>query len=149
MTCKRGFGVVAGLVMAISWLVLIPAPVAGDESGDEAAVQEEPSAPEREIPPAEERARQLTEKMKEKLGLTEEQVPAVTEINLRAATQIDTIIHSGGSRRERLEELRSVQQQRDKELEKVLTKEQWKQYVAIKDELKAEAKTRAKELRKQ
>jgi NACalpha-BTF3-like transcription factor len=104
----------------------------------------------RELPPAEERAQQLTDKLKEQLGLTEEQVSKVAEINLRTAKQTDAIMNSPGEgRRGRLREVRAIQEQRDTELKKILTEEQWEKYGQIKDEMKVERRARAEEFRRE
>jgi len=112
------------------------------------AVADQASAPEREIPGAEERAQRLTDRMKGELGLTEEQVSRVAEINLRIAKQVDEIRGASDvSRNERANRMRSAQGQRDKELKAILTEGQWAQYEKMRDAMKSKAHDRAKEYR--
>ncbi len=150
------FRVFGGLGVALFCLALAgPAAAAPAPTGDDPDQTEEPQtaaadeapAPKRERPPAQERAQRLTDKLKEKLGLSDEQVPKVAEINLRAAKSMDATAGAPGGRRGRLREVRSVQQQRDKDLKEVLTAEQWKQYEAIREEKRSEARSRMRERR--
>ncbi len=96
------------------------------------------TAPKHNLPPAEERAHRLTERMKEKLNLSEDQVPKVEEINLRTAKQTDTAVQAS-TREDRQAKMRAAQEQRDKDLKDVLNQDQWKKYQQIKGELKSEA----------
>jgi hypothetical protein len=89
-----------------------------------ARAEEEKAAP--KMPPAQERAKELTARMKEKLALTEEQVPKVEEINLRAAEAVDhAVALPGAGRVDRFQSVRNAQTERDNELKGVLTQDQW------------------------
>lgn len=102
------------------------------------------TAPKHTMPPAEERAHRLTERMKEKLNLSEDQVPKVEEINLRTAKSTDTAVQAS-TREDRQAKIKAAQEQRDKDLKDVLNPDQWKKYQQIKGELQsqAHAKTQA------
>lgn len=137
-------------VVAIACLAMCGLVRAGEKTGKSTEeATDQAAAPEREIPAAEERAQRLTDRMKGELGLTEEQVPRVAEVNLRIAKQVDEIRSaSGGSRDERADRMRSAQGQRDTELKEILTKEQWTQYEKMRDAMKAKARDRVKEYRR-
>ena len=102
----------------------------------------QPTPAKRNLPPPQERAHRITEKMKEKLNLTEAQVPKVEEINLRTAQQTDAASQSTGTREERVAKVRAVQQERDKGLKEVLNQDQWKKYQQIKSDLMQEVHNR-------
>jgi len=137
------------LAMVIVCLGPAGAAGAGEESKKtKQAVTDEKAAPEREIPVAEERARRLTDRMKERLGLTEEQIPRVAEVNLRIAKQVDDIRSaSEGSRSELSSNVRSLQEQRNKELKEILNGEQWKEYEKMQEEMRSKGRDRGKEYR--
>jgi len=139
--------------LAIAIICLAPTGTAGAEKESKKpveAVTDEAAAPERSLPVAEERARRLTDQMKEQLGLTEEQMPRVAEINLRIAKQVDDIrVAAGGNRSERANQVRSAQAQRDKELKPILTREQWEKYEKMLEEMRSKARDRAREYRRQ
>lgn len=100
------------------------------------------------LPPAKERAKELTKKMKEKLQLTGDQEDKVGEINLRAAEAVDRAIAvPGAGRYDRFQSVKAAQAQRDNELKGVLTHDQWTKYKKLKDELKDTVKAKA-ELKK-
>ena len=100
------------------------------------------------LPPAPDRAKALTAKMKEKLQLTDEQEAKVAEINLRAAEAVDRATAlPGAGRVDRFQSVRAAQTERDNELKGVLTQDQWKKYKKLKDEFKDEVSAK-KELMK-
>jgi hypothetical protein len=102
------------------------------------------------LPPAKERAQELTAKMKEKLALTDDQLDKVADINLRAADGVDTAIAlPGASRYDRFQSVKAAQTQRDNELKGVLTQDQWKKYKKYKDEFKDAVSAKAELMKKQ
>jgi len=104
-----------------------------------AAKEEEKAAP--KLPPAKERAKELTKKMKEKLQLTGDQEDKVMEINLRAAEAVDhATAVPGAGRYDRYNSVKAAQKQRDNELKGVLTHDQFEKYKRLKDELKDKVK---------
>ena len=108
--------------------------------------EEEKAAP--SLPPAKERAKELTAKMKEKLSLTGDQEDKIYKINLHAAESVDhAIAIPGAGRYDRFQSVKAAQAQRDNELKGVLTQDQWKKYKKLKDELKDQVSAK-KELMK-
>jgi hypothetical protein len=104
----------------------------------------------RKLPPAKERAKELTAKMKEKLALSDDQEPKVADINLRAAEGVDTAIAlPGASRYDRFQSVKALQTQRDNELKGVLTQDQWKKYKKFKDEFKDAVSAKAELMKKE
>lgn len=113
-----------------------------------ASSEAESAAP--KLPPAKERAKELTAKMKEKLALTGDQEDKVAEINLRAAEAVDAATAlPGASRYDRFQSVKALQTQRDNELKGVLTQDQWKKYKKLKDELKDAVSAKAELMKKQ
>lgn len=96
----------------------------------------------------EERAQMQTDHMKEKLVLTENQVPQVHEINLKYARKMQDAYNAGGGKLQKLKRVKGVSQEKDKELKRVLTSSQYAAYESNKEEMKAKMKERAKERRK-
>ena len=90
----------------------------------------------------EQRAEALTAVMKSKLQLNLEQVPRVQAINLVYALKNEPVIKSDARKRAKFKQLKALQKDKDNELEKVLTAEQFKQYQALKEELKEKIKER-------
>jgi len=95
------------------------------------------------MPPAEERAKKMTEKMKTQLNLTDEQMPKVEEINLRTAQSTDAATQAAGTKEERMAKVKAAQEQRDKDLKDVLNPDQWKKYEQVKNEMKQGAHSKA------
>ncbi len=106
------------------------------------------SALAREWPSAEERAQKLTDKMKELLALTDEQVPKIHRINLDSARKVDEVAEKNqGNNPEMLKGLRQVNVNREGEYKKVLTDEQWKEFVKVREQLRYDARERLREAR--
>ena len=95
------------------------------------------------LPPAEERAEMQTEMMKEKLELTDDQVPLVKAINLKAAQALDEVAKKT-DRMQKFKAFRSAQQEKDEALKDVLTKDQYKLYQDSKEEMKKKLKEHRK-----
>jgi hypothetical protein len=113
-----------------------------------AASEDEKATP--KLPPAKERAKALTEKMKEKLELTGTQEDKVMQINLRAAEAVDhATALPGAGRYDRFQSVKAAQATRDNELKGVLTQDQWKKYKKLKDELKDQVSAMAELKKKQ
>lgn len=85
------------------------------------------------------RATAMTEKMKARLNLTDDQVPRVQTINSRYAEKNREIFTGSGGRFAKFRALKSSQKQKDKEMKAVLDKDQYKQYEAMKEEMKNKA----------
>ncbi len=90
----------------------------------------------------EERAKNQTEWMKTELSLDSIQVEKVHSINLEYATKMESIKNTSGERRQKIQMLRSLSSDKDSELKKIFTKEQYKAYQRKKDDIRTEAKSR-------
>lgn len=88
----------------------------------------------------EERAKSLTDKMKEELVLTDAQYQPIYDLNLKYAKQNDEIAGSSEGKRAKIKQIRSAQSNKEEELKAILTEEQYQKYGAMKDELKSKAK---------
>jgi len=91
-----------------------------------------------------ERAAFQTEMMKNKLGLDSAQLNQVEAINLKYALKNEPVIRSSDSKLAKFRTLNASQKEKQAELKKVLTAEQYRQYQAFQDEMKAELKERRK-----
>ena len=90
----------------------------------------------------EERAEKLTEWMKIELGLDTSLVETVHIINLKYAIKIENLKNTHSGRVKKFKHLRSLSSNKDSELKKILTKDQFKAYVKKKDEMRINAKSK-------
>ncbi|MEA5403960.1 hypothetical protein VB776_13610 [Arcicella sp. DC2W] len=88
----------------------------------------------------EERASFQTEWMKEKLHLDSVQVQKVKDINLKYALKNEPIMKSSDGKLAKFRQLKANQNEKEAELKKVFSREQFKQYEVIKDELQDKMK---------
>lgn len=95
----------------------------------------------------EERAELQTENMAEMLSLTDDQKVKVEDINLRYARMMESAYRSGGGKLQRFRQMKSVSEEKDKELKKVLEPTQYATYQTHKEEMKERIKQNAKENR--
>lgn len=95
----------------------------------------------------EERAEMQTEWMKKTLSLDSGAAAAVHQINLKYAKKNQAAMESGGSRRNKLRSLKKLSSEKDAELEKVLSAEQYRTYTKKKDEMKDRMKEEVRERR--
>ncbi len=103
---------------------------------------------ERTPPPAEERARKMTEKLRTDLGLSPEQAEKVYQINLQAAQTHDE--HRQARTAERAEmrdQMQAVETARDESLRQVLDDAQQKRYETLKAERQEKRQGRMKNRR--
>ena len=85
----------------------------------------------------EQRATQQTAQMTEKLSLSEAQSAKVKEINLKYANKMkEAREKSAGDREAMRGAIGSIRQEQDAELQTVLTEDQWKQWVAYREEFR-------------
>ena len=85
----------------------------------------------------EKRAEQQTANMTEKLSLSEAQAAKVKEINLKYATKIKEARDTADADRDAMRAtMTSIREEQDKELQTVLTEEQWQQWLKIREEMK-------------
>lgn len=89
---------------------------------------------------AEERAKSLTEQMQKKLSLTDTQYQSVYAINLKYAKMNEQLKSSTESKMAKFKKFKSLQQSKSKELQTVLTKDQFTQYEKWIKDVKAELK---------
>ncbi|KAB2918291.1 MAG: hypothetical protein F9K23_03865 [Bacteroidetes bacterium] len=92
---------------------------------------------------AEQRAEKITNKMKEKLNLTDEQVVKIKAINLEAAQQKDTL--KAEAKAERKEKVKAIETDRDTKIKAVLTEEQKAEYEKMKEKGKEKVKKHRKD----
>ncbi|KAA9356470.1 hypothetical protein [Larkinella humicola] len=98
-----------------------------------------------ELGTPEERATRMTARMKEKLNLSAEQETPVAAINLKYAKQNQALLETGGRNLRTARQAQAVMKKKDEELKKVLNSDQYQQYQAIKEEMRAELKERRKQ----
>jgi len=103
---------------------------------------------EKEPMPPDERAAKLTDWMKTNLQLTADQEKPVQEINLKYANKTEELRNSDEPRKEQFKKVKAYNEEKDAELKKLFTEEQFKLYQAKKEEVKEEFKTKAKEKKK-
>jgi hypothetical protein len=99
--------------------------------------------------PPEERAAKLTEWMKTNLQLTDDQVAQVSGINLKYAQKNEALRNSTEARAAKFKKLKGYDADKEAELKKLFTDEQFKIYQTKKEEIKEEFKEKAKEKRKE
>ena len=92
--------------------------------------------------PAEERAQLQTQRMKETLHLDSAQVVKVAAINLSYARKMDPVIAGSGSRLTKLRAFQKVNAAKEKELQMVLSQQQFRQFKQQQQEMKQELKKR-------
>jgi len=96
---------------------------------------------------AAERSAKLTEWMRTNLRLTEEQLPAVRDINLKYAKKMDAIATNSLPKSEKMREITENDKAKDKELKDVLTDSQFQTYLSKKQEIKKKFKENLKQRR--
>ena len=92
----------------------------------------------------EERAKALTERMKENLSLQNDQYEKVYTINLVFVNKATQVRNSGGGRLGKARKLKGADSERDKMLKGVLSDKQYKKHKEQKDENRKEMKKKMK-----
>lgn len=106
------------------------------------------SASAQQIPPAlanstpEQRAQMQTQVMKEKLALTDAQLPKVSAINLQIAQKMEPVIKGNDRALVKVREMRAAEHEREAALQGVLTPEQMQQFQAAREEIKQKVEQR-------
>src|SRR5262245_52211051 len=101
--------------------------------------------------PPEQRAAKITEWMKTNLQLNDEQLPKVDEINKKYAMKTEDVRkemkeqNDKTAKKEKMSSLKALDKEKDGELKVVLTDEQFKNYLAKKEEMKEQIKGKMKE----
>ena len=93
-------------------------------------------------------AKELTEKQKMQLSLTEEQYPKVEVINLEFFKTTETIKNSDGSKEEKLRGLKKADKKREEALKTILTDEQFSEFKEHRKENRQSFKNKVKASRK-
>jgi hypothetical protein len=83
-----------------------------------------------------ERAKAQTAMMKSKLGLTDDQMAKVSELNLKYAEKMDPIIKGSEGPLMKARDVRSVEQEKEDELKALLSPDQFQKFQAAKDEMR-------------
>ena len=96
-----------------------------------------------------ERAAAQTTMMKEKLSLTDDQLPKVKAINEKYAEQMDPILKGPGGMFMKMGPMREVEDKKEAELKGVLSSDQFAQFQAMKSELRDKLVERIKAQRAQ
>jgi hypothetical protein len=96
-----------------------------------------------------ERAAAQTTMMKEKLSLTDEQLPKVKAINEKYAEEMDPILKGSGGMLMKMGPMRAVEDKKEAELKGVLSSDQFAQFQAMKGELRDKLMERIKAQRAQ
>lgn len=86
--------------------------------------------------PAEEKAPVQEDFLAKKLSLTAEQREQVGQINRKYAREVDSILLSDDYRSKKVRRFNSAMKNKDRELKKVLSKEQYQMYEKIREEMK-------------
>lgn len=98
-------------------------------------------------PSLERMAERRTEVMKVSLNLNEEQFTQIEKINLNAAHKMQELKDKNSKyKRIIFRKIQYVKKERDVQLKKILTNEQWQTYQARKEELRSEVRLQMKEL---
>ncbi len=94
---------------------------------------------------AAERSAKLTEWMRINLNLTDEQLPAVRDINLKYAKKMDALKTNSLPKSEKMKQIEDNDKAKDKELKDVLTGSQFQTYLSKKQEIKKKFKENLKQ----
>ncbi len=92
----------------------------------------------------EERATEMTEKMKEQIGFNEDTQKKVQEINLDFVTKTEEIKKTDSSRMTKFKELKTLGEERESQLKEVLTEEEFDAFKEHQSENRKELKQRFK-----
>jgi hypothetical protein len=94
---------------------------------------------------AAERSAKLTEWMRINLNLTDEQLPAVRDINLKYAKKMDALKTNSLPKSEKMKQITDNDKAKDQELKDVLTNMQFQTYLSKKQEIKKKFKENLKQ----
>jgi len=86
--------------------------------------------------PAEERASAQEDFLADRLSLTAEQREQVGQVNRKYAREVDSILRSDDYRSKKARLFKSAMKNKDRELKKVLSREQYEMYEKIREEMK-------------
>lgn len=92
-----------------------------------------------------ERAKIQTLLMKEKLKLTEQQLPKVEAINLQTAEKLEPVIKGSEGPLAKMRAVREAEQAKESELQAILTPSQFQQFLAMREEMRQKLEQRLAE----
>ena len=92
----------------------------------------------------EEMAEMQTKNLEEKLSLSEDQYQQVHEINLKYAHKMQNIYNTDQGKLQRLKSMKAVSEDKDREMKRVLSSQQYNAYLEQKEKMKAGANERRK-----
>ena len=90
----------------------------------------------------EERASLQTELMKSMLTLTPEQTQPVADLNLKYANRMEPIIKGSSSSLTKMFEMRKINNEKETELKRILSLQQWEKFDASRDEMRKQFEDR-------
>jgi hypothetical protein len=102
-------------------------------------------SPAQKLGDAAERSAKLTEWMRINLSLTDEQLPAVRDVNLKYAQKMDALKANSLPKSEKMKQITDNDKAKDKELQNVLTNSQFQTYLSKKQEIKKKFKENLKQ----
>lgn len=123
------------LALVILGVISLSTPVLAQEKLDKLYAETTPQ----------ERAERQTANMQNKLNLREDQRSHVYDINFTYAQKMEATYKAGGSKMQRLRNMKAVATEKDAELKNVLDAGQYEIYQKYKEEMKEELKERAQE----
>lgn len=103
------------------------------------------SASAQKLGDAAQRSAKLTEWMRINLNLTDEQLPAVRDINLKYAKKMDALKANSLPKSEKMKQITDNDQAKDNELRDVLTSSQFQTYLSKRQEIKKKFKENLKQ----
>jgi len=86
------------------------------------------------------RASAQTEYMKSHLALTDAQMPKIAAINQKFAEQMEPVIKSADGGLGKMLKAKAIQENKDAELQQVLTPDQFERFISSKDEMREAVK---------
>ena len=90
----------------------------------------------------EERASLQTELMNSMLALTSEQTQAVADLNLQYAKRMEPIIKGSSNSLTKMFEMRKINNEKETELKRILSSQQWEKFDASRDEMRQQFEER-------
>jgi hypothetical protein len=87
----------------------------------------------------EQRAKMLTDSMKVKLPLENNQYKSIYDINLKYAVKVEPILKGTDNRITKFQKINAMQPDKEAEYKKLLTDTQFKKYMKLKDQLMKKA----------
>ncbi|WP_295654765.1 hypothetical protein [uncultured Mucilaginibacter sp.] len=137
---KRSKIILTVCIVIITFMVSNPAKAQDNTKQQQMAELIKTSTPEQ-------RTNLQTKMMTSKLNLDTVTSQKVYAINLKANQKLDPLLKgdASGGRFAKLRQMKSIEDDKDKELKKVLNPDQYKQYEAMKEEMKEKMKEKMQE----